>query len=427
VPLSKYDIEAGQVREPGTSHNFMVELIGSNKRVLDVGCDTGYLGTVLSALGGTVCGFEVDPVTAAEAANHLARVEVGDLERTDLVELFGAGNFDVVVFGDVLEHLRDPLPILRQARPLLAPGGSVIISTPNIAHGDIRLALLQGRFRYTQVGILDETHTKFFTKDSLVSFLSDAGFILTDLRRTQAPLFTTETGVKEEDFDPSLVETLRADPEATTYQFVLRAVPEDSATAELAVALQVDELTTQLRLQQEDSQYLRNERKRDSLKISALEDLVEQRDLRLTEVMAAHDEAVKGRDGALAQMQGLHEQTHAAEVRAQEFAAREAEAQAQAHAAREQFAQLHADVEKMNLQNIELHDHNVLLLSELDAIRVRRSELEGEVASLHGRLSEAVAEVSAQVSALSAQVAGFGGGRSLSAARAAAASRLKGK
>jgi 2-polyprenyl-3-methyl-5-hydroxy-6-metoxy-1,4-benzoquinol methylase len=247
MPLSKYDIQVDLEHRPGTSHAFMVEMVGSNKRVLDVGCDTGYLGEALQALGNSTVGFEVNEVTAQQARTRINRVEVGDLESTDLVEVFGRGSFDVVIFGDVLEHLRDPLPVLRQARPLLAPGGSVIISTPNIAHGDVRLALLQGRFQYNKVGILDETHTRFFTRETLVQFMQDAGFTLVELKRTMLDLFESEMNVRESDFDPALIATLRADPEALTYQFVVRGVPDDSTQISSDVALQVDKLQSQLR------------------------------------------------------------------------------------------------------------------------------------------------------------------------------------
>lgn len=246
MALSRYDIEVDLDHRPDTSHALLVELTGANKRVLDVGCDTGYLGEVLTTHGCQVAGVEIDERTAGAARERLTEVVVADLESVELVDFFGPERFDVVIFGDVLEHLRDPLPVLRRARRLLAPGGSVLISTPNVAHGDIRLALLQGRWRYTKLGILDQTHTRFFTKDSLVAFLADAGFVLADLRRTRAPLFGTETEVDESDFPPELVAKLRDDDEATTYQFVLRAVPDDAAVLQSDVALRADALAAQL-------------------------------------------------------------------------------------------------------------------------------------------------------------------------------------
>jgi O-antigen biosynthesis protein len=246
MAVSKYDIEVDLAAAPETSHAKMVDLIGSNKRVLDVGCSTGYLARVLNGLGNTVSGVEYDAAAAKEAEPDLVQLVVGDLETLDLAAQFGEGRFDVVVFGDVLEHLRDPLPVLRSARPLLAAGGSVVISVPNIAHGDIRLALLLGRFRYTKVGLLDETHTHFFTRESLDTFLHDAGFVAVDVRRTYAPLFGTEVGVRPDEVDEAVVERLRQDEEAQTYQFVLRAVRDDAVHADLALTQRAEKLEQQV-------------------------------------------------------------------------------------------------------------------------------------------------------------------------------------
>lgn len=294
--VSKYDIDTELVAHPGTSHALMLELIGSNKRVLDVGCDTGYLGQVLIARGCTVVGVEVNEASAAEAAQHLERVVVADLETVDLAGEFGEGTFDVVVFGDVLEHLRDPLRVLRAARPLLGSGGYAVISTPNVAHGDVRLGLLQGKFNYSKVGILDDTHLKFWTRDSLVQFLTDAGFTLMDLRRTHADLFTTEIGVHEEDFDAQVVATLRADPEATTYQFVLAAVVNDAASIQSEQALRLDAIRTERDRYAAEAERLRTElvaatAERDRLRTenSALYEQVD-------DVRRAHDAAVEQRD-----------------------------------------------------------------------------------------------------------------------------------
>lgn len=247
MPVSKYDVEVDLAAAPETSHAKMVELIGSNKRVLDVGCSTGYLARVLNALGDTVSGVEYDAAAAKEAEPDLEKLVVGDLEALDLVAEFGEGIFDVVVFGDVLEHLRDPLQVLRGARRLLAPGGSVVISVPNIAHGDVRLALLLGRFRYTKLGLLDETHTRFFTRENLDAFLRDAGFVAVDVRRTYATLFSTEVGVKSDEIDPAVVAQLRKDPEAETYQFVLRAVRDDALHVDVALNARAEQLELRVR------------------------------------------------------------------------------------------------------------------------------------------------------------------------------------
>jgi hypothetical protein len=180
---------------------------------------------------------------------------VGDLEAPDIFDSFADASLDVVVFGDVLEHLRDPLPVLRRARRLLAPGGSVVISVPNIAHGDVRLSLLAGRFDYRDTGLLDETHVRFFTRENLDRFLWDAGFTAVDVRTTTAPLFGTELQLRREDFSAEVVAELENDPEAQVYQFVLRAAPDDAVQAESAVAWNL--LDTQRRLARAEGEVAR--------------------------------------------------------------------------------------------------------------------------------------------------------------------------
>jgi 2-polyprenyl-3-methyl-5-hydroxy-6-metoxy-1,4-benzoquinol methylase len=240
----KYHIELDGSGD--TSHALMLELVGATKRVLDVGCATGYFAQALTAAGNTVSGVEYDAEAAEAARPHLKDLVVGDLEALDLVKEFGEHAFDVVVFGDVLEHLRDPVPVLRQAHKLLAPNGSVIISVPNVAHGDVRLALLAGQFPYGKLGLLDETHTRFFTRDNLDTFLRASGFAAVDVRRTIAPLFGTELPVRPEDYDPAVVAQVQADPESMTYQFVLRALPENALTVEPGLTRRLDQQRARL-------------------------------------------------------------------------------------------------------------------------------------------------------------------------------------
>ena len=245
MSASKYDINV-DLGDEGTSHHYMLELIGSNKTVLDVGCASGYLAKTLGAYGNTVTGVEYDAEAAAEAEPHLHRVVVADLDQVDLAEAVGGDCFDVIVFGDVLEHLRDPLPSLRAARRMLNPGGYIVISIPNIAHGDVRMSLLLGRFRYGNLGLLDTTHLRFFTRQSLQELLADAGFVAAQVRTTKAPLFGTELGVRPEEVDQAIVDALLAQPDAMTYQFVFSAVPQDASTLASATGWELERTTAEL-------------------------------------------------------------------------------------------------------------------------------------------------------------------------------------
>ena len=99
---------------------------------------------------------------------------VGDVEAMELP--FEPGSFDAVVAADVVEHLRAPERFLARARPLLRAGGRLVLSTPNVANWAMRLSLLAGRWRYTDRGILDRTHTRLFTRNTLVETLEEAGY-----------------------------------------------------------------------------------------------------------------------------------------------------------------------------------------------------------------------------------------------------------
>ena len=101
----------------------------------------------------------------------------------------GEGPFDVIVYGDVLEHLVDPLRVLVDLDRSLDAGGFVIISVPNIAHLWIRLLLLLGHFDYLDRGILDHSHLRFFTERSLRAMLADAGLTTERFTATPAPLY----------------------------------------------------------------------------------------------------------------------------------------------------------------------------------------------------------------------------------------------
>jgi 2-polyprenyl-3-methyl-5-hydroxy-6-metoxy-1,4-benzoquinol methylase len=226
----RYDTDV-DLSNRNNSHTLMVELVGGTKRVLDVGCATGYLARALAERGCTVSGVEFDAESAEEARPHLERLVIGDLETMDMAEAFGDDRFDVIVFGDVLEHLRNPLPVLRGAKALLADRGSVVASIPNVAHGSVRLALLAGRFDYQDLGLLDATHVRFFTRSSVEDLFREAGMVPIDVRRTTAGFFDTPVPVSEGEFAPEVVDAVRADPESATYQFVLRAVPDDAEAA----------------------------------------------------------------------------------------------------------------------------------------------------------------------------------------------------
>ncbi len=165
----------------------VVELVPRDRvRILDVGCAAGLVGEALKRRQPCeVVGIEREPAAAAEARRRLDEVIVADLEDAtlDWPARLGGRHFDCVIYADVLEHLRDPWSLLAAQRALLAPGGVLVVSVPNVRHYRVVLGLLRGRWRYEDEGVLDRTHLRFFTRASLLELLAGAGYRMTELRR----------------------------------------------------------------------------------------------------------------------------------------------------------------------------------------------------------------------------------------------------
>ena len=148
------------------------------RHVLDVGCGGGAHGAALKlerpAL--EVLGIEGFPDAAARAAERLDDAICADLDALEALP-WEHGAFDAMVFGDVLEHLRDPARLLRVLRAYLAPDGVLVCSIPNVKHWSVLFPLLvQDRWTYEDAGLLDRTHVHFFTLEEIDAMLVDCGF-----------------------------------------------------------------------------------------------------------------------------------------------------------------------------------------------------------------------------------------------------------
>ncbi len=155
-------------------------------RILDVGCGFATTSESLEKLGNHVTGIESSDVACEVAGRRIARVVRADLQDLAAVaSSLGSAKYDAIIFADVLEHLAWPLGILRRYLEWLEPGGSVIVSLPNVGLWSVRLAHLFGRWEYEETGVLDRTHLRFFTRRSARQLLREAG--LMPVRTTHNP------------------------------------------------------------------------------------------------------------------------------------------------------------------------------------------------------------------------------------------------
>ncbi len=165
--------------DPHWADRQMVALIGEAKNVLEIGCASGHFGKYLKTKAGCKCwAVELDPELAEIAKPNYEQVLAGDIQNPLTLEPYKNLKFDVILCSNVLEHLTDPDKALVQLKNLLKPGGHFVIALPNVAHWSIRLNLLLGNFRYTESGILDRSHFKFFTLESATEFIRQAGLTL---------------------------------------------------------------------------------------------------------------------------------------------------------------------------------------------------------------------------------------------------------
>lgn len=162
-------------------NTYLIDLIeeerNSSFRVLEIGCDCG--ATLLEIKNrypnATVYGSEINE-SAVKVASCIATATVDNIEQCNLK--YEQGFFDYIIFGDVLEHLRDPLKVIKYCRGLLSERGCILASIPNLMHITVIEQLLQGRFTYTENGLLDKTHIHFFTYHEMVEMFNAAQYTI---------------------------------------------------------------------------------------------------------------------------------------------------------------------------------------------------------------------------------------------------------
>jgi SAM-dependent methyltransferase len=150
----------------------------TNLDVLDIGCGFATTSHEIQKLGNRVTGIDSSAAALTKAAQRVGRVLNADIVNADSVhQVIGSDQFDVLIFADVLEHLPWPQIVLREYMRYLRPGGTVIVSLPNVGLWAVRLSMLAGRFEYADTGVMDRTHLRFFTRRSARALLEGVDLI----------------------------------------------------------------------------------------------------------------------------------------------------------------------------------------------------------------------------------------------------------
>lgn len=154
-----------------STHSIFSQIIDKNNNVLDIGCNDGYLKDI-SHESNTFYGIDYSETSVREANKKFKSAVQKDLNDLNNLALPWNIKFDVLVFGDILEHLLYPEKVLNfYVNSYLKENGVVIISLPNVANFMIRISLLFGKFNYSDSGILDRTHLHLYTFKSALELI----------------------------------------------------------------------------------------------------------------------------------------------------------------------------------------------------------------------------------------------------------------
>jgi glycosyltransferase involved in cell wall biosynthesis len=189
---SEPDLEAYDLKPtPHSSHGRLLAWLSGRKpaRVLDVGCSDGRFGALVRGQGHHVDGLDV--VKHPGIATRLDGFVEADLEQ-GLPP--GLGRYDVVVAGDVLEHVTDPERLLGQLRDHLEPGGEILVSVPNFAHWYPRARVVTGHFDYDHRGLLDRGHVRFFTRRTFERLVRDGRLRVVERETVGTPFEILDRG-----------------------------------------------------------------------------------------------------------------------------------------------------------------------------------------------------------------------------------------
>ncbi len=210
------------VRDEANPLHRIACIIENDSTVLDVGAGNGLLGLVLAKLHKNVMIDAIEPNKAGVKEIEVPpyrRIYHGYLDnyRDELIK----EKYDYIVLADIIEHLPDPSNLIKESMQLLSDEGKLIISVPNMAFGSIRLSLLQGRFDYVDSGLLERTHLRFFTLNSLLLFVDKLKLFCSKIIYLRRDFSSKGPKINISEFDYSTLEAVSNDPTSHIYQILL--------------------------------------------------------------------------------------------------------------------------------------------------------------------------------------------------------------
>lgn len=233
IPLSNeadsrsavYKVSSVSTDAVNDSKSILFRYVSDGATVLDVGCACGDLGVALhSNKGCTMYGMEYNAGSVlfsqeTGAYEQVIQADLNQLSKYAYPEYFR--KFDYIIFGDVLEHIYDPCEVLGRMLCYLKPGGRLLISLPNLAHASIKAGLLVDDFTYTDNGLLDSTHIRFFTHKTIPIFLAKNLLKIESFEATSIGMWGSQPSDPFPQLPNSIIENIFKDPHSLICQYVM--------------------------------------------------------------------------------------------------------------------------------------------------------------------------------------------------------------
>lgn len=153
----------------------------SSQHLIEIGCSSGALAREFKKINPNCnyLGVDIDEKYTEMASRYCDETSVMDIEESNEDFYFRHKNRDCWIFGDTLEHFRDPWKVLRRIRNVIPLHGCVVACIPNVQHWSIQVKISIGDFRYQDSGLLDRTHLRWFTRQTIIELFSATGFKVT--------------------------------------------------------------------------------------------------------------------------------------------------------------------------------------------------------------------------------------------------------
>ena len=163
-----------------------------NAKVLDIGAGNGLLGQLFKVSGKTVVidGIEPNEYASKIAKEHYRKLFNGYL--SSFIDELKHEAYDYIVLADVIEHVADPVEFIEEIKSIMNDNAKLIFSIPNVAYGSIRINLLFGKFVYTDSGILEKTHLRFYTEDTIHDLIKNSSLHIEKLSYLHRDIFSIE-------------------------------------------------------------------------------------------------------------------------------------------------------------------------------------------------------------------------------------------